>query len=56
METTNHQLDLERRMVGDIYTSHTVMDTLAVLCDDIGPRLRYFCPEVVHTRMKGYQE
>ena len=28
METTNHQLDLERRMVGDIYTSHTVMRKL----------------------------
>jgi Zn-dependent M28 family amino/carboxypeptidase len=30
--------DLERNLVGDIYTSREVMDTLEVLCDDFGSR------------------
>jgi Iap family predicted aminopeptidase len=38
MDPTDKQLSIERQMVGNIYTSVTVMDMLAVLCDDVGPR------------------
>src|SRR5437868_2793881 len=31
-------LDVERRMLGDIYTSSAAMDNLTVLCDDFGSR------------------
>ncbi|MBI4318057.1 MAG: M28 family peptidase [Chloroflexi bacterium] len=31
-------LELDRHIVGDIYTSREVMDNLIALCDDIGPR------------------
>src|SRR5687768_9087688 len=31
-------LDLERRMLGDLYTSMEVMENLETLCDDFGSR------------------
>jgi aminopeptidase YwaD len=34
----NPLLEMERRIVGDIYTSREVMDNLEVLCDDFGSR------------------
>lgn len=34
----NPLLDVERRMVGDIYTTREVMDNLEVLCDEFGSR------------------
>jgi len=34
----NPFLSLDQRIVGDIYTSTSVMDVLTVLCDDLGPR------------------
>lgn len=34
----NPLLPLEQRLVGDVYTSREVMDTLEVLCDDFGSR------------------
>src|SRR5947208_7188468 len=34
----NLLLEVERQLVGDIYTSREVMDNLEVLCDDFGSR------------------
>jgi aminopeptidase YwaD len=34
----NRYLQIDRQMVGDIYTSREVMDNLTVLCDDFGAR------------------
>lgn len=34
----NPFLDVERRMLGDVYTSSAAMDNLTVLCDDFGSR------------------
>lgn len=34
----NPTLELDRKIVGDIYTSREVMDNLATLCDDFGSR------------------
>ena len=34
----NPYLDLDRRLVGDIYTSHAAMRNLEVLCDECGSR------------------
>ena len=36
--TDNPYLAIDQQMVGDIYTSSEVMDTLTVLCDDFGSR------------------
>lgn len=36
--TTNPLLEIERRLLGDIYTSPAAMDNLTVLCDDFGSR------------------
>ena len=36
--TDNTDFSIDRQMVGDIYTSPEVMDTLTVLCDDFGSR------------------
>lgn len=38
MSEMNPYLEVDRRMVGDIYTSTEVMDNLTVLCDDFGAR------------------
>src|SRR5256885_14029127 len=38
MPMDNPFLDVEQRMLGDIYTSSEVMDNLEVLCDDFGAR------------------
>ena len=38
MSQKNPYLQIDQRMVGDIYTSREVMDTLTVLCDDFGSR------------------
>ncbi|OGG57281.1 MAG: hypothetical protein A3F84_02160 [Candidatus Handelsmanbacteria bacterium RIFCSPLOWO2_12_FULL_64_10] len=38
MSAENPYLDLDRRMLGDIYTSSEPMDNLTVLCDDFGSR------------------
>jgi len=34
----NPYLEIDRKMVGDIYTSREVMESLTVLCDDFGSR------------------
>ena len=36
--TVNPLLDLDRKIIGDIYTSTATMDNLTVLCDDFGSR------------------
>lgn len=38
MSKTNPYLQLDRQIVGDIYTSQEVMENLTVLCDDYGSR------------------
>ena len=38
MSDKNPYLNIDRQMVGDIYTSNEVMDNLTVLCDDFGSR------------------
>jgi aminopeptidase YwaD len=38
MSYNNLFLQIDRKMVGDIYTSREVMDNLTVLCDDFGSR------------------
>ena len=38
MNKTNPYLQLDRQIVGDIYTSQEVMDNLTVLCDEYGAR------------------
>ena len=38
MSNNNPYLNIDRQMVGDIYTSNEVMDNLTVLCDDFGSR------------------
>lgn len=38
MSNHNPYLQIDRQMVGDIYTSREVMDNLTVLCDDFGSR------------------
>jgi Zn-dependent M28 family amino/carboxypeptidase len=38
MNYNNLYLQIDRQMVGDIYTSREVMDNLTVLCDDFGSR------------------
>ncbi|MCZ6680450.1 MAG: aminopeptidase, partial [Candidatus Poribacteria bacterium] len=38
MSQNNPYLELDRQIVGDIYTSREVMDNLTVLCDDFGAR------------------
>ena len=38
MPTPNPFAQLDQRMVGDIYTSNAVMETLEVLCDECGAR------------------
>ena len=38
MSYNNSYLQIDRQMVGDIYTSREVMDNLTVLCDDFGSR------------------
>ncbi len=38
MNAENSYLDVDRQMLGDIYTSSEPMDNLAVLCDDFGSR------------------
>ncbi len=38
MNNTNPYLQLDRQIVGDIYTSKEVMDNLTVLCDEYGAR------------------
>src|SRR5438093_628435 len=38
MNRENPYLDVEQRMLGDIYTSSAPMDNLTVLCDDFGSR------------------
>ena len=38
MNKKNPYLQLDRQMVGDIYTSQEVMDNLTVLCDEYGAR------------------
>ncbi len=38
MATENPYLDIDRLIVGDIYTSREVMDNLVVLCDEFGSR------------------
>ncbi|MBN1661495.1 MAG: M28 family peptidase [Anaerolineae bacterium] len=38
MSPNNEFLALDQRMVGDCYTSSTVMDNLVTLCDDFGSR------------------
>ncbi len=38
MNHENPFLQIDRQMVGDIYTSREVMDNLTVLCDDFGSR------------------
>ena len=38
MSKTNPYLQLDRQMVGDIYTSHEAMENLTVLCDEYGSR------------------
>jgi hypothetical protein len=36
MTTKNPYLEIDNKMVGDIYTSSEVMDNLLVLCYDFG--------------------
>lgn len=38
MTQNNPYLEIDRRMVGDIYTSSELMDNLKILCDDFGSR------------------
>ncbi len=38
MNKKNPYLQIDRHMVGDIYTSHESMENLTVLCDDFGSR------------------
>lgn len=38
MSKKNPYLQLDRQMVGDIYTSQEVMENLTVLCDEYGAR------------------
>jgi len=38
MTSQNPYLEVDQKMVGDIYTSSEVMDNLQVLCDDFGSR------------------
>ncbi len=38
MSKTNPYLQIDRQMVGDIYTSQEVMENLTVLCDEYGAR------------------
>ncbi|NCF69503.1 MAG: aminopeptidase, partial [Chloroflexi bacterium] len=36
--STNPFLELDRKIVGDIYTSNELMDNLGTLCDEYGSR------------------
>ena len=38
MSTNNPFLEIDRQVMGDVYTSTEMMDNLAVLCDDFGSR------------------
>ncbi|MBN1315887.1 MAG: M28 family peptidase [Anaerolineales bacterium] len=38
MSISNPYLDIDRKIVGDIYTSRETMDNLEILCDDFGSR------------------
>lgn len=38
MSHKNPYIQIDRQIVGDVYTSREVMDNLTILCDDFGAR------------------
>ena len=57
--TDNPYLSIDQQMVGDIYTSPEVMDTLTVLCDDFGSRFggtagERKAAEFIQAKLDGY--
>ncbi len=59
MSKTNPYLQLDRQLVGDIYTSQEVMENLTVLCDDYGSRFagtpeEYAAANFIAERFKYY--
>lgn len=57
--TDNPYQAIDRQMVGDIYTSSEVMDTLTVLCDDFGSRFggtpgERLAAEYIKSKLEAY--